>query len=85
MELKYILYYSIKEVELFKVTCEPSTYTVSPVMLKLKQPHIHNSNGDICTGYSCCVNVELCNSVSISMLWQHKISVNQWMEYHKMS
>ena len=29
------------------------------------------------------LNVELCNSVSISMIWQHKISVNQWMEYHK--
>jgi len=54
-------------------------------MLNLKQPNIHNSNGDICKGYSCCVNVELCNLVSISMLWQQKISVNELMEYHKMS
>jgi len=30
------------------------------------------------------LNVELCNSVSISMIWQHKISVNRWMEYYKM-
>jgi len=55
-------------------------------------------NCDICIGYSWCgecgivtyvqvtvalLNVELCNSVSISMLWQHKISMNQWMEYRK--
>jgi len=76
-------------------------------MLNLKQPNIHNSNGDICTGYSWCgivtyvqvtvgvecgivtyvqvtvglLNVEFCNSVSISILWQHKMSINQWMEY----
>jgi len=66
-----------------KVTCEPSTCTLSSVMVNLKLPNIHNSNGDICTGYICCVNVELCNSVSISMLWQHKISRNQWVEYRK--
>jgi len=36
------------------VKCEPSTCTLSSVMLNLKQPNIHNSNGDICTGYSCC-------------------------------
>jgi len=30
------------------------------------------------------LNVELCNSVSIRMAWQHKISVNRWMEYRKM-
>jgi len=38
-----------------KITCEPSTCTVSSVMLNLKQPNIHNSNGDICTGYSWCL------------------------------
>jgi hypothetical protein len=47
MERKYIPYSSIKDMELFKVTCEPSTCTVSSVMLKLKQPNIHNSNGDM--------------------------------------
>ena len=27
------------------------------------------------------LNLELCDSDSMSMLWQHKILVNQWMEY----
>jgi len=30
------------------------------------------------------LNVVMCNSVSISMIWQHKISLNQRMEYYKM-
>jgi len=28
--------------------------------------------------------VELCNSASIRMIWQHKMSMKHWMEYHKM-
>jgi len=31
------------------------------------------------------LNVELHNSVSTIMIRQHKISVNQWTVYHKMS
>jgi len=27
------------------------------------------------------LNVDLCNSISIIMIWQHKISINGWMEY----
>jgi hypothetical protein len=30
------------------------------------------------------MSVELCNSVSISMIWQQTISVKQGAEYHKM-
>jgi len=52
MEMKYIPYSSIKELELFKVTREPSTFILLSVMLNLKQPNIQNSNGDKHTGYS---------------------------------
>jgi uncharacterized Fe-S center protein len=34
--------------------------------------------------YSFSLNMEICNSVRISMMWQQKISMNQWIEYHKM-
>ena len=82
MEMKYVPYSSVKELNTLSYMWTFYTYT-NISQAEFKKPNIQNRNCDICTGYSWCVNVELCNSVSISMLWQHKISVNKWMEYHK--
>jgi len=84
MEMKYIPCSSIKELELLRLHANLlhvpyhqscwiySSLTFRTVMLT----YVHVTVAVL--------NVELCNSVSISMIWQHKISVNHWMEYHKM-
>jgi hypothetical protein len=53
VEMKYIPYSSVKELELLRLHVNLLHVPCHQAMLNLKQPNIHNSNGGICTGYSC--------------------------------
>jgi hypothetical protein len=52
MEMNYTPYSSLKEQELLRLHVNLLHVPLNQTILNLKQPNIHNSNGDIRTGYS---------------------------------